>query len=76
MVATILMDLSKAYNCTPHDLLIAQLSAYDVDSMGLLLISDYVSRHKQRIKIGSPYSSWHDVIRGVPLRGPYFLTYL
>ena len=43
MVATVLMDLSKAYECIPHDLLIAKLSAYGTDSVGLLLISDYLS---------------------------------
>ena len=56
----------KAYDCIPHDLLIAKLNAYGIDSVGLLLISDYLSRRKQRIKIGSSYSSWHDIIRGVP----------
>ena len=66
MVATVLMDLSKAYDCIPNDLLIAKLSAYGIDSVGLLLISDNLSRRKQRTKIGSSYSSWHDIARGVP----------
>ena len=66
MVATVLMDLSEAYDCIPLDLLIAKLNAYRIDSVGLLLISDYLSRRKQRTKIGSSYSSWHDIIRGVP----------
>ena len=66
MVATVLMDLSKAYNCIPHDLLIAKLNEYGIDSVGLLLISDYLFRCKQRTKIGSSYSSWHHIIRGIP----------
>ena len=66
MVATVLMDLFKTYDCIPHDLLIAKLSAYGIDSVGLLFIYDYLSRRKQRTKIGSSYSSWHDIIRGVP----------
>ena len=44
MVATVLMYLSKAYDRIPHDLLIAKLSAYGIDSVALLLISDYLSR--------------------------------
>ena len=79
MVATLLMDLSKAYDCIPHDLLLAKLNVYGTDSVTLLLISDYLSRRKQRKKIGLSYSSWYDIIRGVPqgsLLGPYSLTYL
>ena len=41
------------------------MNAYGIDSVGLLLISDYLSRRIQRTKIGSSYSSWHDIIRGV-----------
>ena len=66
MVATVLMDLSHVYDCVPHDLLIPKLNPYDINSLGLLLISDYLSRRKQRTKTDSSYSSWHDVIRGVP----------
>ena len=40
MMATVLMNLFKAHDCIPHDLLMAKLNAYGIDSVGLLLIAD------------------------------------
>ena len=65
-VGTILMDLSKAYDCLPHDLMVAKLEAYGLAKESLQLISDYLSYRKQRTKIGSAYSDWAYVIRGIP----------
>ena len=65
-VGTILMDLSKAYYCLPHDLLVAKLEAYGVGKAALNLISNYLSHRKQRTKIGSSYSDWYEIVRGVP----------
>ena len=76
-VGTILMDLSKAYDCIPHDLLIAKLECYGIDKVGLSLILDYLSSRKQRTKIGSSYSSWYDIIKGVPsgsILGPFLIN--
>ena len=42
-VGTILMDLSKAYNCLPHDLYASKLGAYGVGKAALNLISNYLS---------------------------------
>ena len=39
-VGTILMDLSKAYDCLPHDLMVAKLEAYGISKESLQLISD------------------------------------
>ena len=60
------MDLSKAYDCLPHDLMVAKLESYSISKEGLQLISDYLSYRKQRTKIGSAYSDWANVIRGIP----------
>ena len=66
IVGTILMDLSKAYDCLPHDLIIAKLEAYGLDTNSLRFIFDYLSSRKQRTKIGSAYSNWSKVLRGIP----------
>lgn len=53
---TILMDLSKANDCMPHDLLIAKFERYGIDKIRLALILDYLTRRKQRMKIYSSCS--------------------
>ena len=62
----LLTDLSKAFDCLPHDLLIAKLNAYGVDISALRLIFDYLTNRKQRTKIGNDYSSWKEIFYGVP----------
>ena len=51
----ILMDLSKAFDCMPHDLLVAKLKAYGFGLQGLRLIGNLLSDRKQRVKVGSTY---------------------
>ena len=64
LVGTILMDLSKAYDCLPHDLIIAKFEAYGLSKSSLSLLLDYLTSRKQRVKIGSSYSVWHGVPQG------------
>ena len=52
----LLTDLSKAFDCLPHDLLLAKLHAYRLDSKSLKLLSNYLSNRKQRVRIGNVYS--------------------
>ena len=37
------MDLSKPYDCPPHDILIAKLAAYVFDNTAVVLITDYLT---------------------------------
>ena len=53
----LLTDLSKAFDCVKHDLLIAKMHAYNSDYNVLALIHSYLSEHKQRTKIYSSFSS-------------------
>ena len=62
----LLTDLSKAFDCLPHELIIAKLHAYGVDILSLELINSYLSKQRQRIKINDVYSSWSEILFGVP----------
>ena len=43
VTAMVLMDLSKAYDCLPHDLLLAKLNAYGVGIDSVKLIYSYLT---------------------------------
>ena len=51
-----LTDLSKAFDCIPHDFLIAKLEAYGFHIDALKLIHDCLSNRKQRVKVNDAYS--------------------
>ena len=80
IAGALLTDLSKAFDCLNHELLLAKLDAYAFSKTSLALISSYLSERKQRTKINNTFSSWCDIIFGVPqgsILGPlFFNTYI
>ncbi|XP_028405242.1 uncharacterized protein LOC114527747 [Dendronephthya gigantea] len=66
VVGLIVLDLSKAFDSLPHDLLIAKLRAYGFDEASLQLMKSYLSDRYQRVKIDDCYSNWEQIINGVP----------
>ena len=72
-VCTTLMDLSKAYDCIPQDLLIAKLKGYRLYETVSSFLLDYVSRKGKRTKIGPVNKEWLKKLTGIPqgsLLGP------
>ena len=68
IIGAILMDLSKAYDCLPHELLIEKLHAYGLSNTALALLWSYLSNRKHRIKSGVCVSTWLELVLGVPQR--------
>ena len=62
------LDLSKAFDCLPHDVLIAKLYAYDCDLPSLKLPNCYLRNRRQRVKIKNFYSLWTEILFGVFIR--------
>ena len=62
----LLTDLSKAFDCLNHDLLIAKLEAYGFDDKSLAYIHSYLSERKHRTKVNNSYSDWCYIILGIP----------
>ena len=77
IVGSVLMDLSKAFDCIPHDLIIAKLAAYGFKRETLRLIYSYLKGRKQCVKINDTYSDYNEIISGEPqgsILGPVFFN--
>ena len=77
IVGAVLMDLSKAFDCIPHDLIIAKLAAFGFKRETLRLIYSYLKGRKQCVKINNTYSDYNEIISRVPqgsILGPVFFN--
>ena len=78
VVGAVLMDLSKAFDCISHALLIAKLAAYGIDGKTLKLIYSYLKGRKQCVKINNTYSDYNEIISSVSqwsILGPIFFNF-
>ena len=79
----LLTDLSEAFDCFSHDLLIFKSSSFKSSKSYLkqalrkdlqfLFITNYLRNHKKRVKVNNSYSSWNNVSQGSIL-GPLLLN--
>ena len=63
VVGTVIMDLSKAFDLIPHDLLLAKLSAYGISTHSLNLLKSYLTNRRQRVRV-------EDVTSDISVLGP------
>ncbi len=67
ITALILMDLSKAFDYLPHDLMAAKLTVYGMSHSAIKLLVNYLCHYQQRVKIGSDVSDWMTLLlKGIP----------
>ena len=65
-VAAILVDLSKAFDCLPHNLLLLKLKAYGVSENAVYLLESYLTNRKQCVKLETFKSDFQPILNGVP----------
>ena len=73
----LLTDLSKAFDCICHDLLITKLNSYGLSLPALKQVHNYLPNHKQRTKNGTAYSLWEEFFSGVSqesILGPFLFN--
>ena len=61
LAGAVFMDLSKAFDCGNHGLLLAKLSACGLNSDAVQLIRSYITNRKQRVTFNSSYSTWEQI---------------
>ena len=64
-VGAVLMDLSKAFDSIPHDLLIAKMYAYGFSINAVTFFYSYLKRRKQNVKINNTHSVFQVLLSGV-----------
>ena len=67
-MGTVLMDLSKAFDCIPHDLLSARFHVHS-----------NLKRRKQGVKVNDTESAFETLLSGIPqgsTLGPNFFNFL
>ena len=66
VVGALLIDLSKAFDSIPHDLLVAKLGAYGFSEDSIAYLYSYLKGRKQAVRIKNVYSTYQTILAGVP----------
>ena len=74
---SVMLDLSKAFDLIPHNLLLDKLRTYGLSTQSLNSIKDYLSGRRQRVKVANARSDTVRIYKGVPqgsVLGPLFFN--
>ena len=79
IVGALFMDISKAFDCLPHSLIIAKLHAHGLRFDSCELLYNYLSdkRESKALRLKNTRSPWKYVTKGVPqdsILGPLFFN--
>ena len=73
-LSVLFMDLSKAFDCVDHNILLSKLERYGIHETALQWINSYLSDREHFVSWNQTHSSLLNLNRGVPqgsLSGPY-----
>ena len=65
-VGLVLMDLFKAFDCIPHDLLVAKLHVYGLSEDVVTVVYSYLKRRKQGVQINDTKGIFQILLSDVP----------
>ena len=65
-VGVVAIDLSKAFDCICHNLLLAKSKAYGLHDTALKLLRSFLHERKQRVMCNNSCSNWTPIRCGVP----------
>lgn len=64
--AVMFCDLSKAFDCVPHNLLLNKLQFYNFSANSISLLKSYLTKRVQAVRVGDLTSAEGEVTIGVP----------
>ena len=65
IVGLVSMDLLKAFDMLPHELIMNKLRQF-ADEHTCRLFESYLTGRRQRVKLGGEHSSWQPITKGIP----------
>ena len=65
-VDAVYLDFAKAFDTVPHERLLVKLASCGIQGQVLQWIQSFLREHRQRVGVAGSFSSWIDVLSGVP----------